>query len=208
MRIRPPVLCVSLFAIAGLSVATSGCDLVNDVAEQLNIPIEFSHTVGTAADISAVTGSLAGQTTPQDASYPVSPGAIPVDLISQSAELAANRDKVRRLELTALNALPKANTLSAALPEMTVYVGPKGATEASEGVRIATIPSIPAGSTATVTVAIDAAGMDAAQPHLMTFDFVVMLSGTLEVKSGETVPSGKLDIDLTMDVKATLNPTQ
>jgi|GEM_PF-1616904 len=203
---------VALLALGttGTAVTTTtlGCDVVNDAADALNIPIEFDHTVNFGADIGQVTGRAAGQPSPEAASFPIETGAVPVDLISQSSELAANREKVRRLELTEITVRPTSNTLTSASPPLDLYIGPKGATTKDQGVRIATIPSIPAGSTTAVSATIVAAGIDAAQQHLLTFDFVVIPAGTLSVAAGETVPDGAMDLALTLGVKAVLNPTK
>lgn len=204
MRVAFTLVSTSLFTIAALGA----CDIASDVADAINIPIEFEHTTSLDIDIGNTTGAAAGQPSPGDAQYPVEVGAVPVDLLSQSSDLAANKEKIRRLEFTVIRVAPKTNTLTSPSPPMDLYIGPKGAKTTGESIRVATIPSIPAGSTATVQAPIDAAAMDAAQPHLLSFDFVMIPAGTLSVKKGETVPGGKLDFDLTLGIKAIINPTK
>lgn len=192
------------FAVAlAATFSVAACDLSSDV---LNVPIEFDTSFSVRADVGQATGAAAGQPAPADASYPLGLGAVPVDLLAVSSQLAANRDKVRAIELTQLRALPSNNTLTAATPPMDLYVGPAGATSPEQGVKVATIPAIPAGSSQPVQGVIDAAGLEAAQASLLSFEFTFIPVATLNVHKGEAIPSGAVDLQITTGIKATFNP--
>ncbi len=192
-----------LAALSLTAVLGPACDLSSDV---LNVPIEFDTSFAVRADLGQATGAAAGQQAPADASYPLGLGAVPVDLLAASSKLASSRDKVRAIELTEIRVVPSGNTLTAATPPIDLYVGPAGATAPEQGVKIATLPAIPAGSTQPAQGVIDAAGQEAAQPYLLSFDFTFLPVATLGVKAGEAVPGGAVDLQVTTGIKATFNP--
>lgn len=195
-------------ALGSLLVASSGCDLINDTADSLNLPIEFDHSLNANLDIGAATGQAAGQPAPADVTYDLDLPPVPVDLASANSQIAANRNKLRSVEFTSIRVQPTSNSLTSATPPLDVYIGAKGATSVDDGIKIATIPPIPAGSTGVVNATIDAAGQTAAQGHITSLDFTVILSAALDVQAGETVPGGAAALTITLAVKAVVNPTK
>ena len=202
MRLRSR-LCspLALLVVAGMS--TAACDLASDV---LDVPIDLETGFAVRVDLGQATGAAAGQQAPADATYPLGLGAAPVDLLSVSSQLAASRDKVRALELTKVRAVPSGNTLTAPTPPIDLYVGPAGATSPEQAIKIATIPSIPAGSSQAAEGVIDAAGQAAAQDYLLSFQFTFIPVAALEVKAGEAVPGGAVNLQVTTGIRATFNP--
>lgn len=190
---------------AAVLAAGAACDSATDL---LDFPIEFGHTINTPVDLGQATGPAAGQPSPVDATYPLAMPAVPVDLVSANSDIAANRTKLRSVEFTGIRVAPTSNTLTAATPPIELYVGPAGATAPEQGVRIATLPAIPAGSTATASAAIDAAGQSQAQPWITSLNFTVIPKATLSVAAGQTVPGGAADLAITLDVKAVVNPAK
>ncbi|PKN57451.1 MAG: hypothetical protein CVU23_01250 [Betaproteobacteria bacterium HGW-Betaproteobacteria-17] len=179
------------------TTALGGCDL--------EIPIGFNHAFDVPIALGDATGAAAGQTAPADVSYPVAMNAVTVDLVSSSTQLASNRDKVQSISLTGVTVTPRANTLTGATPPIDLYIGPAGATSPTQAVKIATLPAIPAGSTAVVTASIDATGQQNAQPWLTSLDFTVIPVATLTVKAGQTVPGGAADLHIVLGVEATVD---
>ncbi|TNF36772.1 MAG: hypothetical protein EP329_04800 [Deltaproteobacteria bacterium] len=199
MRAFAPVV-RSLTVLVALLAATSltGCD-------SLDIPIGFDQSFDVHVSLGDVTGAAAGQPAPADASYPLALSPIRIDLVSSSPQLESNRDKVQSITLGGLTVTPSNNSLTAATPPIDLYVAPAGATSPSQGLRIATLPSVPAGSTAVVSASIDAAAQQSAQPWLTSLDFVFIPVATLSVQQGQTVPGGAADLHVTVGVEATID---
>jgi hypothetical protein len=196
----------ALVVIAALVLwAGAACD---SAADLLDFPIEFGHTIDARVDVGKTTGAAAGQPSPADASYPLALPAVPVDLASSNSDLAANRSKLRSVTFTKIAVKPSTNTLTSATPPLSLFIGPKGATSPAQGVKIATIPAIAPGATASVPAALDAAGQAAAQPWITSLEFTVMLEAALSVRAGDTVPGGAADLAITFDVKAIVNPAK
>ncbi len=192
-------------AVAVMALTFVQCDAFSDA---LDIPISFDHDFNVRADIGAATGAAAGQPSPADATYPLTIGAVPVDLISASPDLAKNRSKVQAIELTQIIVTPTTNSLTSATPPIDLYIGPAGATTVTQAIKVATLPAIPAGSSDAAQATIDAAAQDAAQQYLTSFDFTIIPVATLAVSAGETVPGGAVDLNILMGIKATLNPVK
>jgi len=201
----------ALRSLLGASLALAAaltlthCDLLE---EGIDIPITFTHTVSVPVDLGAATGAAAGQAAPQDVTYPLSMGTIPVDLVSSNSQVAANRSKIQKIEFTTINVTPTTNTLTAATPVVEIYVGPAGATQPSQGILIATLPSLPAGAIASAMASIDTQNQTLAQPYLTSLNFTLLPVATLSVQQGQTIPSGAADLSVRIGIKATLNPTK
>jgi hypothetical protein len=193
------------FWLAAQPLGGAACDTATNL---LSIPIEFTYDIQSNIDVAKVTGTEAGKAATAAAVYDVSSGAIAVDLASANTQIADNRSKLKSVEFPSITVTLANNTLTSATPAADLYVGPKGATTIAEAVKVASIASIPAGSSAAVSVTIDTAGQTAAQPHLLSLDFVVLVSvPELSVAIGELVPDGKDDLTIRLNVKAVLNPT-
>jgi len=193
-----------LLAAMLLTVAPSCALFGFDEDGGFDLPISASESVVVPVDLSSVPNS--GQTAPQDVDIPLDLPAQPVDLASASQDLDKNKDKLERLEIKRLNITPQNNSLTRDLPPIDLFIGPFDG-DPNGAVKIATIPSIPAGSTERVVGQIDDAGMDAAQPFLTSLQFSFQPSGTLEVKQGEEIPGGRADLELLIEVQATVDPT-
>ena len=193
----------SALLIAGLGLG--GCDLLE---EGIDIPITFTQSFDVPVDLGQATGAAAGQQAPQDATYPLGLGAVPIDLVSSNAQIAANRSKIQAIEFTSVSVTPKNNTLTGPTPVIDLYVGPAGATQPSQGIKIATLPSVAAGSTATTQAVIDTQAQALAQNYLTSLDFTLLPVATLSVTKGQTVPGGAATLTIQLGVKATLNPVK
>lgn len=192
--VRPLVPLLAILAAASFT----GCD-------SLALPIAFDQSFDVGVALGDATGAAAGQAAPADVSYPLTMNAVTVDLVTSSPQLAANRDKVQSITLTGVTVTPSNNTLTAATPPIDLYIGPAGATSPTQGVRVATLPAIPAGSSAVVTASIDATGQQNAQEWLTSLDFVVIPVATLTVSKGQTVPGGAADLHVALGVEATID---
>ncbi len=198
-------------AVMALSLGlAAGCDQLEDVIDdnksKLDLPIETEQVTAVPLDLGAAAGAAAGQPAPQDVSQPIPIPPVDLDLNKQSPELAKHKGAIKRLEFTGITVTPLTNTVTSALPTIEIWVGPMGGKDTKGASKIATIPSIPAGSTAAVQAAIDVAGTDAAQAHLLALAFSQVTVANLVVKKGEKLPSGAANLQLKMKLKATLNP--
>jgi len=199
----------ALIAIAMLGT-TAACSLFGIGDDGFDLPIKVEHTFDINLDLSALPTS--GQTAPERLEIPLNQPplalpAIPVDLTNQQ-EIYDNKDKLKSVEISQITIRPTANSVTADLPAIDLYVGPAGATDISNAIKVATIPSIPAGSTTTIGGEIDDAGMASAQQHITTLNFTFIPDATLVVEAGETVPGGAADLNITLAITATVDPTK
>ncbi len=197
-------------ALALALTLAAGCDQLEDVIDnnksKLDLPIETEQKTTVPLDLGAAAGVAAGKPSPQDVSQPIAIPPVDLDLNKQSPELAKHKGAIKRIEFTGITVKPLTNTVTSALPVIEIWVGPMGGKDTTGAAKIATIPAIPAGSTAAVQATIDVAGTDAAQAHLLTLAFTQHTIAKLVVKKGENMPSGAANLELTMKLKATLNP--
>lgn len=195
---------------SALVMALVGCDQLEEVVDnnksKLNVPIETEQAVEVPIDLGAASGAAAGQPAPQDVDQAIAIPPAQLDLNKESKALADNKSKIKRLEFTSITATPTENTVTSALPAMEIWIGAFGAADTNGAAKIATIPSIPAGSTAPVQATIDAAGTDAAQAALLSLAFSQHTVAKLVIKKGEKLPSGAAKLQLKLKLKATLNP--
>jgi hypothetical protein len=201
---------LALSTTATVAIATTGCDQLQDVVDdnksKLNVPIETEQSAEFPIDFGAISGAAAGQPSPADLDQVIPIPPADVDLNKESKPLADNKKLIKRFEIVGITATPTTNTATMALPAIELWIGPFGAKDTANAVKIATIPSIPAGSTEAAAATIDAAGMDAAQATLLTLAFTQLTSAKLVVKKGDPMPSGAANLKITMKIKATLNP--
>ncbi|MEY3014060.1 MAG: hypothetical protein RIT45_2795 [Pseudomonadota bacterium] len=208
-RLPRAALACSLLATVSI---TTGCDQINsfvdDNKSKLNVPIETEQVAQIAFDLGAVSGAAAGQPSPAavEEKLPLPPADI--DLNKESQALADNKGLIKRLEITGIEVTPTENTATSALPAFEIRIGAFGETDITKTAKIATVPAIPAGSTAVVSAAIDAAGTDAAQTNLLALAFSQHVSATMKIAKGEKMPSGAAKLDIKMKLKATLNPVK
>lgn len=209
----PPLPNVTLLLVTLLSLVvtlTVGCDQLQDTIDDpksaLNVPISTSYTFKTAFDIGAATGALAGQKAPETVEKDLSVPAQDVDLVKEAPVLKDAKGRVKSLEITKIEAKPFSNSVTGALPSFDLYIGALGEKDVAKAIKIATIPPIPSKSTDTFAATIDAQGMKDAQQHLTTLAFSQFLVAKLVVNKGEDVPGGKANLDVTLGLKAVLNP--
>ncbi len=197
-------------AILVSALAFTGCDQFNKAVDDnkslLDIPISTEYEFATSFDIGTAMGAAAGQLAPADVSKTIAPPPSDVDLVAEVQALKDAKGRVKSFEITKIVVTPTTNTVTTALPSFELYIGPIGAKDTAGSAKIATIPSIPAGSTTAVNAVLDAAGQKTAQQWLTTLAFSQGMAATMVVKKGETVPAGKADLKIAMGLKIVLNP--
>ena len=198
---RTTLLTSTLIAL-GLCV---GCD---QLSESLDVDIVTDYTFPAAIDVGAVTGGTAGTVAPAQVSKDLAVPAQDVDLVKEAPALKDAKGRVKSIELTKISALPKTNTVTGVLPAFDIYIGALGNTDVKNAFKIATIPAIPAGSNTVVNATIDAEGTKSAQQFLTTLAFSQMLVAKLVVEKGESIPGGEADLNVTLGLKAVLNPVK
>ncbi len=203
---RAATLACALTALA----LTAGCSqvdgFVNDNKNLLDVPITTEYEFTTSFDIGASMGAAAGLPAPADISQEIAPAPSDVDLITEVPALKDAKGRVKSFEITIISVTPTTNTVTSDLPAFDLFIGAMGAKDTKGSAKIATIPSIKAGSTAEVTAALDAAGQKTAQQWLTQLAFSQGMAATMTVKKGEKVPSGKADLKIKMGLKVVLNP--
>ena len=187
-----------------------GCDQIGDFVDDnkssLDIPINTDYEFLVPIDVGASMGPTAGQTSPADVSQTVAPPPTTVDLVEEVGALKDAKGRVKSFKISSVTVTPQTNTLTTNLPEISLVIGPQGASAIDQGQRVATIPSVAAGSTAAVSGIIDSAGQDAAQQWLTQLVFSQGTSMTLVVKKGQKVPSGRVDLKVKLALRVVLNP--
>ena len=202
--------CKAIAATIAVLAIGVGCDQISDAIDEnkgvLNVPIETDYTFPTAFDVGAATGALAGQKAPDKMEKDLSAPAQDVDLVKEAPALKDAKGRVKSLEITKIVAKPKSNSVTGVLPSFDIYIGALGNEDLSKAFKIATIPPIPAGSTANVNATIDSQGTADAQQHLITLAFSQFVVAKMVIEKGDQVPGGKADLDVTLGLKAVLNP--
>ena len=160
-------------------------------------------------DVGALTGALAGQPAPapgltQDLALP----PVAVDLNKSQPNIAKYANgHIVTLEINKIAVTPSNNTLTADLPALDIYFGPATAKTVADGIKVATIPPIKAGSTTAVDATIDAAAMtQAGTKYLSTLAFSQIMDGKLVIATGGAVPGGKVDLKLDLGLHAVVTP--
>ena len=193
-------------------VALPACDLFNQaksaVENAAQIPIDVTQSTKVSFDLGKAMGATAGQTTPVKIEQDLPLPAAPVDLNKEKPELAKYANgHIVTVEINKIAVTPTTNTLTADLPSLDIYFGPATATKASEGIKVATIPAIPKGSTKAVDAIIDAAGMKkAGTDYLAKLAFAEIMTGKLIIEAGASVPNGQIDLNLDLGVHAVVTP--
>lgn len=202
----------STLALLIATTSLTGCDQFNNFVDnnkdKLNVPIETEQVMQLPIDLGAISGQAAGQPAPEKFEQVLPLPPADVDLNKESKPLADNKGLIKRLEITGIDITPVENTATSALPAFELRFGAFGETDVNKTVKIATVPAIPAGSTAVVQGQLDSAGMDAAQTHLLSLAFSQHTVATLKIAQGEKMPSGAAKLDIKLKLKATLNPVQ
>ncbi len=190
-----------------LLVWVGGCALFGlDDDGWFDLPIATTKSLTVPLDLES---PLSGQPAPEAVEEPIVLPVLPVDLASASEELANNRNKLKRLEITDIALQAKESTLTQALPALELYVGPRGASaDSAAWVMIGTTPVVPAGSQEQVRGVIVTEAMDAAQIYLTSLDFSFKIKGVMSIAAGEPMPGGGADLEITLRVKATVDPSK
>lgn len=193
--------------LALLVVSAPACALYGfDEDGGFDLPIAATQTFTVPIDLEELGGG-SGATAPRDHDFVVPLPPNQIDLLSTSDDLAKNKDKLERLEITQIKVRPLANSLTTALPPIQLAVG-SFQSDGSDAVLVATIPSIPAGSTTQVDAAVDEAGTDGAQPYLTSLQFSFVPSAVLNIQKGQLIPSGSARLEIEITVQATVDPTK
>ncbi len=207
--IRATTLALPLAAVTTLPA----CDLFNQVASAAqnaaNVSIDQTETTNLTLDVSQLTGAAAGKPAPapgitQQLTLP----PVAVDLNKSQPNIAKYANgHVVTLEINKIVVTPSHNSLTADLPAMDIYFGPTTAKAVTDGIKVATIPPIKAGSETAVDAAIDSAAMtQAGSKYLATLAFSQMIGGTLVVATGSNVPGGKVDLKFDLGLHAVVTP--
>lgn len=203
----------SLVVVALPATALGGCDILNKAASDVtnavtNIPIDVNQSTKISLDVGTLVGALAGQKTPQELKQEIATPPVPVDLNKEQPELAKYANgHIKTLEIAKIAVTPTTNTLTGDLPQLDLYVGATDIKSTADGIKVATIPAIKAGSTELVNATIDTAAMTTAgTKYLAKLAFGQMLKGTLVVPAGGSVPNGKIDLKLDLGVHAIVTP--
>ncbi len=123
----------------------------------------------------------------------------PIDLVAEKPELKSiNDEPVIKVTLDSVTWEVTSNTLNVETPAMTVYVAPISVMDPNDpqAKAIGTLEAVPAGTTVTgKQLAFTATGKADLVATMSTYKtpFNVLVGSTLFVRSGQTVPSGKLD---------------
>ena len=100
------------------------------------------------------------------------------------------------------------NSLNIDLPPVTLYLAPNGVTDPNDpnAKKFGTVPTIAAGSTpmGTVMLESDAAATFASFTHTLSTPFELIAATTVHVPSGTPVPTGKIDMNVTGTLSASL----
>jgi len=123
-----------------------------------------------------------------------------IDLVAEKPELKSiNDEPVIKVTIDSVTYEVTTNTLNVDTPEITMYVAPMSVIKASDplAMAIGTIAMVPAGQTTTSPQPIMFTPTGKAQlvNIMSTFKtpFNVLVGSSLVVKSGQAVPTGKLD---------------
>ena len=174
----------------------------------VNLPLNASESTKITVDVGQLLGPLAGVPAVADGSKDITTPPVPIDLRKSQPELAKYANgHIKTIEITAIQVTPTTNTLSGDLPPLDLYFGPSNATSLAQGVKVATIPAIVHGSTAAMSAAIDAAGMKTAgTQYLATLGFTQAMKATFATKAGQPLPTGKVDLNLVLNIQAVVSP--
>ena len=122
-----------------------------------------------------------------------------VDLLTEQPELKTiNQQPIIHVTIDSLTYAVTSNTLNVATPALTIYVAPIAVTDPKDpsAKAIGTIAAIPAGQTVAQTpITYTADGKQTLIDTMGSYQtpFNVIVGGTVELHSGDPVPSGKLD---------------
>lgn len=115
----------------------------------------------------------------------------------------------RSIEITSIDYETQNNTLTFDLPTTTLYLGPKGAqTRDAEGViKLATIPSIPAGENISDKALVSGESRSASSDLLQNLEMSTVVYSQPVVAQGQPLPpSGSATVKITINVEFTANP--
>lgn len=127
-----------------------------------------------------------------------------IDLESYTSQLGPVADRLQSVEFTSIRYEVDTNTLNVDLPPVTIFWGPIGAAAIeSDGVRVlGTIPPIPAQSSGSGSVAIDAGGQQALSQYIIDVDRRLRLfaRAPIDINPGQAFPDGSIRLAVTMQL--------
>ncbi|MGM0556299.1 MAG: hypothetical protein ACQEVA_07955 [Myxococcota bacterium] len=138
---------------------------------------------------------------------------VDVDVVEQTGneKLSQYAGNFKSIEIVAIEYEVKNNDLTFDLPESDLYIGPIPAeTTEDEGVaKLATIPTVAAGTNPSGTAEVAQAGREVSSEQLKQLKLSAILQATPVVKEGQPFPpSGSADVKLTIKVKFVANPIE
>lgn len=123
-----------------------------------------------------------------------------INLVQEKPELKSINDQpVIKVTIDSVTYDVTANTLNVVTPDIAVYVAPSTVMKPSDpgAIKIGTIEAVPAGGTTDkpreVTFTADGKAKLVSMMSSFKTPFNVIVGGTIVVKEGQVVPSGKLD---------------
>ena len=137
---------------------------------------------------------------------------VDVDIVEATGQ-SALRDissRLRSLEITSISYDVSDNDLTFDLPDFDIYVGPLGTEESDdpEAVHLTTIPSTPAGENASGDAPVIDANRQESSEIFKEMEFSAIPTAQPVVAEGQPFPpSGSAELQLTINIRITANPT-
>lgn len=204
------------FALFGLSVLTFlsvGCGLINgdgDITITPGIPVSFTIDANELCPSSA-------DCSQEQAASPATRELAPietdvnVDVVEATGnqQLETYAGSFKSIEIVSIEYNIKGNDLTFDLPESDLYIGPTAAEKKDDSgvAKLATIPTVAAGSNPSGTATVSAQGRSVSSEQLRQLEMSAILAATPKVEEGQPFPpSGSADIELTINVEFVANP--
>lgn len=207
---RASLIFLSVFVIFSLACGLLDDDVTN-ISYTETLPLKFPINAGALCP--SGDDECAGDTVaaPIDKSLMDIDIGTSIDVVEMSGnkELAKFKGVFRSIEITQIKYSSLQNTLTFDLPEMTVYMGPKGASSSTDRgvVALTTIPEIPAGKNLNGIAPVSDAGRSKSNDLLQELKLSSIIFAEPTIKKGQDLPpSGSANIKLDIDVKFTVNP--
>lgn len=143
-----------------------------------------------------------GECNPEPFAVTVAAQDIDLSEVTDTRFAVVDTMSLRRVEYAILT-----NSFNTDLPELEIWWGPPGVSDIDPTMGVmplATMPSVPAGTTPTGELSIDAAGNAALTDHLENIspEFRVFLRANVDIDPGDPVPQGMLSARVQLVVTA------
>ncbi len=136
---------------------------------------------------------------------------VQIDVVESmgNAKLQDVASRLRTIEITSIDYEIRDNTLNFDLPDIKIYLGPKGTEKhnAAGALELTTIPSTAAGKSVSGNAPTVAANKQSLNELLKTLQFSAIPYAKPVIKKGKPFPpTGKADLKLTLNLKLVANP--